>query len=178
MKKALIKTALSSVLTLVFYLIFLFIWGTVANFFENEALKLLLVALMTQTAFGIVLLGLVKIKGKQGEAEVREDYKSSPYKSGFEDLKLILSREKPILLAIGITVFAVCCMHSLDKYVFGKKVLSAIALPFAPTVLLSEVITVPILGYFVSFILDSLVYLAALLIYRKKKFNYWYNNEK
>ena len=61
--------------------------------------------------------------------------------------------------------------------VFGKKTISFPTFFFAPMCLFDSMINIPFVGYLLSAILDCLTYIAFLLLYRKKKYDYWMKNK-
>lgn len=173
MKRTVWNITLASVLTLVAYIALYAIWGAILSEVEDPAFRLLLIALMTTVAFGYFLLYTSKIRRLVGEDEVRSDYKDKAYISFVEDLKLILKREAKMLACIIVIVLLCFALNAVDSVVFGKKVLSFPAFFFAPMCLLDSVCNVPFVGYALSALLDCFAYLVFLLLYRKKKYDYW-----
>ncbi len=173
MKRTLWNITLASVATLVAYVALYAIWGAILSGLNRPTLALFLVAAMTTLAFGFVLLAISKIRGSVGEREVLADYKDGAYTSLSDDFRLVLKREARTLLAIAAV--AVCCfaLNTFDKVVFERKTISVVTLLFAPLCLFDTCIPVPFVGYALSALLDCVAYLAFLLLYRKKKYNYW-----
>ncbi|MBE6658257.1 MAG: hypothetical protein E7604_07420 [Ruminococcaceae bacterium] len=179
MKQILWNITRASLLTLVAYLALYAVWGAILNEVENETLQLFLVALMTTAAFGLFLLYFSKIRGGRGDDEIMEDYRDGTPFSFAADIMRVVQREKTVLIAIAVIVLLCFALNTFDRLIFEKKTL--ISFPtffFAPMCLFSEAIPIPFVGYAVSAILDGAAYLVCLLIYRKKKYQYWMMNRK
>lgn len=150
-----------------------FIWGAVLGEVKNEALRLLLTALMTSAAFGFFLLYRTKIKNSVGEDEVMIDYKDRTYTSIIDDCKLFVKRETKMLIVIACIALVCFILNTLDPLIFGRKTISAVTVFFAPICLFDTVINIPFVGYLVSAIVDCAAYIAFLAIYRKKMYDHW-----
>ena len=177
MKKVFWTVTKASLLTLVAYVGLYAFWGAILSGIENPTLHLLLVGAMTSASFSFILLYTSKIRSGLGEDEVLADYKETPYKSIKEDLKLVLKRESKIFVTIAIIVVGCCILNTFDSLVFGKKVISFPTFFFAPLCLLSSVFKITVIGYFLSIVLNIAFYTIFLLIYRKRKYNYWAENK-
>ncbi len=178
MKQILWNITRASLLTLVAYLALYAVWGAILNSVENETVQLLLLALMTTAAFGIILLYFSKIRGNVGEDEILDDYKDGRTYSFADDLMLTLRREKTMLITIGGIVILCFMLNTVDNVVFGKKTISFPTFFFAPMCLFSEAIPIPFIGYVFSAIFDCAAYLVCLLIYRRKTYKLWLKNRK
>ena len=178
MKRTLWNITLASVITLVAYIALYAIWGAILSELENPTLKLFLIAFMTTVAFGFFLLYTSKIRKSVGEDEVVSDYKDKKYTSLVDDLKLIIKREAKALICVAAIVLICFVLNTFDRLVFEKKtIVSFPALFFSPMCLFGSFIHIPFLGYALSAVSDCLVYIFFLLIYRKKKYNYWMHNK-
>ena len=173
MKRILLNITFASIITLVAYIAFYVIWGAILNALDDPTLSLLIISLMTTVAFGFFLLYTSKIRKSVGEDEVVSDYKDKRYISFADDFKLVLKRESKMLICIVSIVLICFILNTFDSVVFGKKTISFPTFLFAPMCLFDSMISIPFVGYLLSAILDCLTYIASLLIYRKKKYNYW-----
>lgn len=177
MKQTFWNITLASVMTLGAYIALYAIWGAILNGFENTTLKLVLIVLMTTVAFGFFLLYTSKMRKSVGEDEVVSDYKDRDYISIFDDFKLIIKRESKTLIYIAVIVFICFALNTFDSLVFEKKTLSFPTFFFAPMYLFSSLFKISCIGYVLSAILDSVVYIIFLLLFRKKKYDYWMKNK-
>ena len=173
MKRTLWNVTFASIITLVAYIAFYVIWGAILNALDDPTLSLLIISLMTTVAFGFFLLYTSKIRKSVGEDEVVSDYKDKQYISFADDFKLVLKRESKMLICIVSIVLICFILNTFDSVVFGKKTISFPTFLFAPMCLFDSMISIPFVGYLLSAILDCLTYMAFLLIYRKKKYDYW-----
>ena len=173
MKRILLNITFASIITLVAYIAFYVIWGAILNALDDPTLSLLIISLMTTVAFGFFLLYTSKIRKSVGEDEVVSDYKDRQYISFADDFKLVLKRESKMLICIVSIVLICFILNTFDSVVFGKKTISFPTFLFAPMCLFDSMISIPFVGYLLSAILDCLTYIASLLIYRKKKYDYW-----
>ncbi len=177
MKRTLWNITFASLITLIAYIALYAIWGAILSGLENQTLKLLIIALMTTVAFGFFLLYTSKIRKSVGEDEVISDYKDRKYISFAEDFKLILKHESQMLICIASIVFICFVLNTFDNMVFGKKTISFPMLFFAPMCFFETIIDIPFVGYLLSAVLDCLAYIAFLLLYRKKKYDYCMKNK-
>ena len=173
MKRILLNITFASIITLVAYIAFYVIWGAILNALDDPTLSLLIISLMTTVAFGFFLLYTSKIRKSVGEDEVVSDYKDKQYISFADDFKLVLKHEAKMLICIVSIVLICFILNTFDSVVFGKKTISFPTFLFAPMCLFDSMISIPFVGYLLSAILDCLTYIASLLIYRKKKYDYW-----
>ena len=173
MKRILLNITFASIITLVAYIAFYVIWGAILNALDDPTLSLLIISLMTTVTFGFFLLYTSKIRKSVGEDEVVSDYKDKQYISFADDFKLVLKRESKMLICIASIVLICFILNTFDSVVFGKKTISFPTFLFAPMCLFDSMISIPFVGYLLSAILDCLTYIASLLIYRKKKYDYW-----
>lgn len=177
MKRTLWNIALASMITLVAYLALYAIWGAILSRLENPTLILFIIALMTTVAFGFFLVYTSKIRKSIGEDEVVSDYKDRQYISFADDFKLVLKSESKMLICIVSIVLMCFILNTFDSMVFGKKTISFPTFFFAPMCLFDSMINIPFVGYLLSAMLDCLTYIAFLLLYRRKKYNYWMKNK-
>lgn len=177
MKRTLWNITLASVITLVAYVALNTFWRAILSTVKNESLKLFLIALMTTVAFGFFLLYVSKIRNAVGENEVLSDNKDNAYTSPIDDFKLVIKRESKTLICIAVIVFACFVLNTFDSIVFHKKTISFLTFFFAPMCLFASWIHIPFVGYAFSAMLDCVAYIVFLLIYRKKKYNYWINSK-
>ena len=177
MKRTLWNIALASMITLVAYLALYAIWGAILSRLENPTLILFIIALMTTVAFGFFLVYTSKIRKSIGEDEVVSDYKDRQYISFADDFKLVLKSESKMLICIVSIVLICFILNTFDSMVFGKKTISFPTFFFAPMCLFDSMINIPFVGYLLSAMLDCLTYIAFLLLYRRKKYNYWMKNK-
>lgn len=177
MKRTLWNIAFASIITLVAYVALYAIWGALLSGLENPTLRVFMIALMTTIAFGFFLLYTSKIRKSVGEDEVISDYKDKKYTSFVDDFKLIINREAKLLICIAAIVLICFALNTLDNLVFRKKTISFPTFFFAPMCLFGSMINIPFVGYLLSAILDCLTYIVFLLLYRKKKYNYWMKNK-
>ncbi|MBE6608583.1 MAG: hypothetical protein E7633_08510 [Ruminococcaceae bacterium] len=173
MKRILLNITFASVFTLIAYIALYAVWGAILNEFENSTLRLFLIAVMTTIAFGFILLYISKIRKSVGENEIISDYTDKMYISAVDDFKLIIKREYKMLISIAIIVLICFALNSFDKLMFEKKVISFPTFFFVPMYIFDSLINVPFVGYVLSILFDSIAYIVFLLIYRKKKYDYW-----
>ena len=173
MKRTLCNILFASIVTLVAYIFLYAIWGAILKGVENVTLRLLIVALMSTGAFGFFLLYISKIRKNIGEDEVISDYKDLKYISFEEDFKLILKRESQTLICIASIVGVCFALNTFDSLVFHRKIISLPTFFFAPMCLFDSIVNIPFVGYLLSAILDCLTYMTFLLLYRKKRYDYW-----
>ena len=177
MKRILLNITFASIITLVAYIAFYVIWGAILNALDDPTLSLLIISLMTTVAFGFFLLYTSKIRKSVGEDEVVSDYKDKQYISFADDFKLILKRESQMLICIASIILICFILNTFDSVVFGKKTISFPTFFFAPMCLFDSMINIPFVGYLLSAVLDCMAYMISLLLYRKKKYNYWMKNK-
>ena len=177
MRRTLGNIIFASLITLVAYIALYAVWGAILSGLENSTLSLIIIALMTTVAFGFSLLYTSKIRKSVGEDEVVSDYKDRAYVSFADDFKLVLKRESKMLICIASIVFICFALNTFDRLVFEKKTISFPTLLFAPMCLFDVVINVSFVGYLLSTVFDCLTYIAFLLLYRKKKYDYWMKNK-
>ena len=173
MKRTLWSITLSSILTLVVYLVLNAIWRAILKEMASQLFALLLFAFLMAAAFGMILVYISKIRSSVGEDEVVSDYQGQEYISLADDLKRIIKRESPQLICMTAIVLACFVLNRIDVLLFGKKTFSAVTLVFAPMCLFDTLFTIPFVGYLLSAVVDVVIYLTILLFYRRKKYNYW-----
>ncbi len=177
MKRSLWNITLSSVLTLVAYVALSAVWGAILNELQNEILQLFLIALMTTVAYSMILLWVSKIRKSVGEDEVMAVYRECPYTTMADDFKLIFKKEAKTLILMTAVVLVTYSLNRLDMLIFGKKMISHITFPYITMGLFGALFPIRIIGYLLSAVLNSLAYLIALVLYRKKKYTYWMKNK-
>lgn len=173
MKRTLWSVTLSSIITLGAYIALYAIWGAILSELKNPMIKNFFIASMTTAAFGFFLLYISKIKKNLGEDEVLADYNERKYVSLFNDFKLVIRRESKTLSCIAAIIFVCFALNTFDSLVFQRKVVSFPTFFFAPMCLFETLINIPFVGYAISALLDCTVYILFLLIYRRKRYNYW-----
>ncbi len=177
MKRSLWNITLSSVLTMVAYIALSAVWGAILNELKNEFMRLFLIALMTTVAYGIVHLWISKIRKSVGEDEVMADYREHPYTTMADDFKLIFKKEAKTLILMMALVLVTYILNRLDMLIFEKKMISHITFPYITMSLFGTLFPIRIIGYLLSAVLNPVVYLIALVLYRKKKYTYWMKNK-
>ena len=177
MKRSLWNITLASVLTMVIYIALSAVWGAILNELENTTLQLFLIALMTTVAYGFALLWVSKIRKSVGEDEVMADYREQPYTTLTNDLKLVFRKETKTLILMTVLVLTTYILNRLDMLIFGKKMISHITFPYITMSFFGSLFSIKIIGYLLSAVLNSVVYLIALVLYRKKKYTYWMKNK-
>ncbi|MBE6601937.1 MAG: hypothetical protein E7637_05465 [Ruminococcaceae bacterium] len=173
MKRTFLNITVASCITMVAYIALYAFWGAILNALKNPTLKLFLVCFMTTAAFGFFLLYTSKIRKSVGEEEVLSDYREQAYESVQRDFQLVIKRESRTLITIvgiALTCFALNLLYGL---LFDKSAAFPVTLLFAPICIFDSVIKIPFLGYALSAVLDCVSYVVFLLIYRKKKLDYW-----
>lgn len=177
MKRRLLNITLASLITLVAYIALYVIWGAILDGLKNPTVKLFAIALMTTLAFGFFLLYTSKIRKGVGEEEVVADYRGREYVSFADDFRLIMKREAQTFICVAAIVGICFVLNTFDSLVFEKKTISHPTFFFAPMCMFDTVINIPFVGYLLSAALESLAYMAFLLLYRKKKYDYWTKNK-
>ena len=177
MKKILWKITLASAATLAAYIALYILWGAILNEVENEPLKLFLICLMTGAACGFFLLFFLKIKGSEGEKEVLADYKESAYVSFIDDLKRILRREARTLITLAAIVMLCFTVNAVTELISGKSTGSPLTFFYIPLCIFSAILGQSFIGYALSAVITCLCYLIALLLWRRKTYNYWMKNK-
>ena len=175
MKRTLWNITLASIITLVAYIALYAIWGALLSGIESQVLHLLLISLITTAAFSFFLLYTSKIKKSVGEDEVVSDYKDRTYTSFVDDFKLIIKRESKMLICIAVIVLICFALNRFDTLVFGKKTISLPTFFFLPMYIFGTLIS--FVGELFSAVLSCTLYIVFLLIYRKKKYDYWSENK-
>ena len=175
LKKYFVPLLIASSLTLFAYIALYALWGAVLSSVKSGIIRLVLIALMTEGAFGFLLLLIVKVRHSVGEDEVVSDYKEQKYTTMKNDLKLVYKHEKGMLLSIAAIVGAFFVLNSIDSLI-GVKLFSLPAFFFIPMCLFGTV--APVIGYVVSILVDCFFYLFLLLIYRKRRYRYWNRREE
>jgi len=174
MKKTIWHITLASLMTLVAYIALYIIWGAILSNFESQKIAMLILALMTTAAYGYFLLYISKIRKSVGENELIADYKEGQYVSLAEDFKLIIKREAKVFICIAAITLICFALNTIDSAVFGKKTISFPTFFYASMFLFDAVFeNIPFLGCFVSAVLDFAAYMLFLLLYRKKRYDYW-----
>lgn len=177
MKKILWNITLASAATLAAYIALYIVWGAILSGVENETLKLFLICLMTSGACGFSLLYFLKIRGSVGEKEVLSDYKESEYKSFVDDLKRILRHEARTLITLAAIVVLCFAFNAMTELISGKPTGSPLTFIYAPLCLFSTVLGQSFVGYALSAVITCVCYLIALLLWRRKTYNYWMKNK-
>lgn len=177
MKRSLWNITLAAVVTMVVYIALSAVWGAILNELENVTLQLFLLSLMTTVAYGIALLWVSKIRKSVGEDEVMADYREQSYTTMTDDLRLVLRKEAKTLILMTVAVLMTYILNRFDMLIFGKKMISHITFPYITMSLFGSLFSVKIIGYLLSAVLNSVVYLIALVLYRKKKYTYWMKNK-
>ena len=108
-----------------------------------------------------------------GEDEVMADYREHPYTTLADDFKLVLRKEAKTLILMTAVVLMTYILNRLDMLIFGKKMISHITFPYITMSLFGSLFSIKIIGYLMSAILNPVVYLTALVLYRKKKYIHW-----
>ena len=177
MKKILWNITLASAATLAAYIALYIVWGAILSGVENETLKLFLICLMTSAACGFFLLYFLKIRNSDGEKEVLADYKECAYKSFFDDLKRILRREAKTLISLALIVMLCFTVNAITELISGKSTGSPLTFVYIPFCIFGTVLGQSFIGYFLSAVITCLCYLIALLLWRRKTYNYWMKNK-
>lgn len=173
MKRTLRNIIFASIITLIVYIGLYAIWGAILKGVENATIRLLIIALMSTAAFGFSLLYISKIRKNIGEDEVISDYKNLKYISFVDDFQLIKKRESQTLICITSIVGVCFVLNTFDNLVFQRKIISLPTFIFTSMCLFDSVFDIPFVGYLLSAIFDCLAYMFFLLIYRKKRYDYW-----
>ena len=177
MKKILWNITLASAATLAAYIGLFIVWGAILSGVENETLKLFLICLMTSAACGFFLLYFLKIKNSDGEKEVLADYKECAYKSFADDLTRILRREAKTLISLAVIVMLCFIANAITGLISGKPTGSPLTFFYIPLCIFSTVLGESFIGYALSAVITCLCYLIALLLWRRKTYNYWMKNK-
>lgn len=177
MKKILWNITLASAATLAAYIGLYIVWGAILNDVENETLKLFLICLMTSAACGFFLLYFLKIRNSDGEKEVLADYKECAYKSFFDDLTRILRREAKTLISLAAIVMLCFAVNAITELITQKPTGSPLTFIYVSLCIFSAILGESFIGYFLSAVITCLCYLIALLLWRRKTYNYWMKNK-
>lgn len=178
MKKTLWNITLASLLTLVAYIALYALWGALLNGVENPTVKLFLICLMTTVAFGWILLYTAKIRGSVGEDEVLADYRERAYGSLKDELGLVLRHEAKMLFCIAGIILICFALNTFDSLVFGKKLISLPTFFFLPMYIFGTMFRVALIGYVLGALLIGCFYLLFLLLYRRRRYDYWTKKER
>ena len=177
MKKILWNITLASAATLAAYIALYIVWGAILSGVENEALKLFFICLMTSGACGFFLLYFMKIKNSDGEKEVLSDYKESDYVSFIDDLWKILRRAVKTLILLAVIVMLCFTVNAITELITKKSTGSPLTFIYIPLSIFGTVFGQSFIGYFLSAVITCLCYLIALLLWRRKTYNYWMKNK-
>ena len=178
MKRSFLNITLASIITLVAYIALSAVLKAILIDIDILALRLFVGALLTAVAFGFFLLYTSKMRKSVGTNEVLSDYKSREYISFADDFKLLIRHESKTIICIVLIVLICFALNTLDRILFENKTISLPTFFFAPMCLFDTVISVPFLGYAVSAAADCISYILFLLIYRRRKYNYWMKKRK
>lgn len=175
MKRALWDITLASVLTLVVYIIVFAVFNAGLRLLnpKNSLLILFLIALLTTALFGLVLLYVSKIRKSDSKDEILSDYKDKEWTSFADDFKILIKREYKTLICIVAIVIICFALNTFDQYILNTKLISLPTFLFAPMCLFDTLFNIPFVGYLLSSVLDCIAYIVFLLIYRRKRYNYW-----
>lgn len=165
---------ISSVAALVAYIVLYMIWGAILAGVEDKTLKFLLVAIMSASAYSFILLYVSKIRRENGDKDILKDYPDGRRFSFASDVKLVLRREKECLLSMCAVILVCAVISLIDNNLFEKRTLSFLTFPFAPMMLFTTAFKPSWIGYIVSAFYDCISYTIMVVIYRRKKYTYWY----
>lgn len=167
----------ASLLTLILYILLYAIWGAILSSISSADLALIILCVCTEAAFCFVLIWVSYIKSEKGEDVVVKQYKDKSYSGLWNDIKMCLSTEK-IYLALfwGLNIFFYFFVL-LEKSIFQRRILSNIALLYTPLNILIVVFKYEIIGYLLSSLLISVLYLLFLGFMRKKWYSKWYSKK-
>lgn len=170
MKCILKNIMISSVLTMILYLLFAVgLFGGI----ENQEVRFFAISFMTVNVYAVLLFYIHKYRGGICENEMLADYENESYQPKRE-ISLIFQREKHLIFCIFCIVLICFLANLIDEYLFKTKVLSLITtMLFVSVTMLSSVIDIPFLGYFLSGFYVCTVYLILIFLYRKKRYAYW-----
>ena len=177
MKRILWNITLSSIVTLVAYIALFAFWGAFFLEIEDQTLRLFMISLMTTVVYAWVLLCFVKKRDGSGEEEVYNDYHGTPYHSFANDFKTVIRREKKLLLTIAVIIAVCFALNAFDDLVMKQKTISNAAFIFIPLFILASAFKIPVVGYVLSAVFVCVLYLAFLLLYRRKIYNKWIKNK-
>lgn len=170
MKRILKNVIVSSVLTLVMYLLFAVV---LLGWIENKELRFFAISFITVSTYAGLLFYIHKYRGGICENEMIADYKNESYQPKRE-ISLIFQREKHLIFCIFCIVLICFFSNLIDEYLFKTKVLSLITTAlFVSVMTLSSVIDIPFLGYFLSGFYVCAIYLFLIFLYRKRRYDYW-----
>lgn len=173
MKRRLLNIVLASLLTLAAYICLYFIWGALLSDVENEAVKQLLLATMTSTIYALCLLYWSKLRRSIGEKDVLDDYKERSYISFIDDFRLAWKRERLTVLSICAIILLCFLLNTLNPLSLG----STLTFLFSPLFFFIHSFKLKAIGYLVSAIYINLLYLLLVLLYRKKRYDHWYEEQ-
>lgn len=178
MKRNLSAIITASAVTLIVYVVLYFIWGAVANEIVDEKLKISVIAIVSSLIFVYNLIHILKIKDLDGEDEILFDYKDQKYTSFIRDIRLAAKREVGVLLSIVGVILVCFLLHSVDRILFAKRVISLPTFVFAPMCLFTELVKIPFFGYVISAAVDCTAYIILLLIYRRNTYKRTQKNKR
>ncbi len=177
LKKSFLKILLAAILSMVVYIVLYAIWGAILNAIENSIVSLILLSTFSTVVYVLLLFYFVKKRNEVGADEILADYKEIEYLSWKEDFKIVLKREKPILLLVGAVLLACLILNKFDALVFQRKTISLVTFPFMIMCICFPE-SIDFLGYFVSYAVIVVLYLLFVLTDRKRQYRRWFEKKE
>lgn len=176
LKKSFLKILLAAILSMVVYIVLYAIWGAILN----SIVSLILLSTFSTVVYVLLLFYFVKKRNEVGADEILADYKEIEYLSWKEDFKIVLKREKPILLLVGAVLLACLILNKFDALVFQRKTISLVTFPFMIMCIYSTCFpeSIDFLGYFVSYAVIVVLYLLFVLTDRKRQYRRWFEKKE
>lgn len=170
MKRILKNVILSSVLTLVLYLLLAVV---LLGGIENQDVRFFISSFVTVTISASVLFYFQKCRKGIGEEELLSDYKKDRY-DWQKEILFIWQRERSVVFFLFLIAVISFFANMMDHMILKMKLLSMITMVlFGPFTMLSSVIEIPFLGYTLSVFWASVVYLLFVFLDRKRRYAYW-----
>ena len=177
MKRILLNITWASLATLVAYIILYFIWGALLSGIDSPKIRLFIISGMTSLVYAFFLLYWSKIRKDVGEEEVMSDYSETSYTSWRNDICILLKNEWRCIVSIWSVIILCFALNSIDGLMFDQKVISLPTFFYTPMTIFATCFEIEIFGYILSALIISVAYLCMLLIYRKKRYDYWMKNK-
>ncbi len=174
-----VKILAASLLCMVAYLALYFIWGALLKEVSNETVRLILLSACTSAAYAAILFWLVRFRHGVGREEVLADYKTTEYTTIRDDLRTVLTREKPYLIMITAVIMACFVINKGNRLLFDR-INTPITFPFATMCIFSSCFPaqLDVIGYLLSSICIMVFYVLFVALYRKKQYDIWLRKEE
>lgn len=175
--KLFFKVTICSLLTLIFYIIAYAVIGAVTRKISESFsifISLLILSIFVMMVYSYLFIYINYIRHGYIEDSL---FNKDEYSGIKDDIIKFLKNEKSIFITVALVNMGSWLLISLEKLIFGKRVLTAILLIYAPMNIIS--VALPewlngILGYITGSICIYLFYIIELAVIRKLTYKKMY----